>query len=159
MNIRRSVVAIAFLLAMGLTSASAAEYLTVSDANGNKTSFALSEKPTVTFSSENIILTAGDQTVEYPLTEYRSFTFTNDNETTAIGQVETAAGSNAVFSFANGIHGEGLEAGSRVVVYNLGGQTVGSAKVSADGSLDIQLDAAGVYVVKTSAKSFKFIKK
>lgn len=39
MNIRRSVVAIAFLLAMGLTSASAAEYLTVSDANGNKTSF------------------------------------------------------------------------------------------------------------------------
>ena len=34
--------------------------------------FALSEKPTVTFTSTAMVLTAGSQTVEYPLTDFRA---------------------------------------------------------------------------------------
>lgn len=151
--------ALALACSMTVFTANAADWLTVTDAQGNKTSFALSTSPKVTFTSENLVLTAGDQTVEYPLADYSKFEFTDDNQTTGIKTVDNT-GSNAVFSFGESVHGEGLKAGSRVSVYSVGGQMVGSATVSANGSVDIPLNGGnGVFIVRSASKSFKFIKK
>lgn len=150
--------AIAALLSLTSLSAHAADYVTVSGNDGSKVSFALSETPMVTFTAENLVITAGSQTVEYPRTDYRIFTLTDDNQTTAIDKVDSD-GSNVIFSFADGIHGEGLKSGSRVVVYSINGQMVGSASASAGGSVDIPLQGNGIYIVKSAAKTFKFIKK
>lgn len=151
--------AIAAICLLTALTASAANFVTVSGNDGKKVSFALATKPTVTFTEESLVITAGDQTVEYPRTDYRIFTFTDDNQTTAIDKVNGYDGSNVVFSFADGLHGEGLKAGSRVMVFSLNGQMVGSANASANGSVDIPLQGNGVYVVKSAEKSFKFIKK
>lgn len=62
----------------------AASYLTVTDSNGSKTSFEPSQKPAISFTYNSLRLVAGEQTIDYPLTEYRSFTLTDDNETTGI---------------------------------------------------------------------------
>ena len=148
---------VTLLASMSTLSASAADYVKVSDKDGKDTYFALSEKPTVTFTSTAMILTAGSQTVEYPLTDFRAFAFAN--QSTGIGTLD-AEGNSAVFSFGNSLKGEGLKAGSQVAVYTINGQLVGRATVSQNGSVEIPLDGqTGVFVVKSLSKTFKFIRK
>ena len=106
--------AIALLATWGAVSASAADYVKVTDKEGKATTFALTDKPMVTFTSDHLVLTAGSKTVEYPLTDFLSFTFTD--QPTGINTVG-AEQSNAVFSFTNfSVRGEGLKAGTRVSV-------------------------------------------
>ena len=149
--------AVTLLASMSTLSASAADYVKVSDKDGKDTYFALSERPTVTFTSDHLILTAGSQRVEYPLTDFRAFTFAN--QPTGIGSLDVE-GNNAVFTFGNSLKGEGLKAGSQVAVYTINGQLVGRAIVSQSGSVEIPLDGqTGVFVVKSLSKTFKFIRK
>ena len=115
------------LASMTSISVSAAKHVKVSDKDGNNTYFALSEKPTVTFTSTAMVLTAGSQTVEYPLTDFRAFAFEDDP--TGIGTLD-AESNNAVFSFGNSLKGEGLKAGSQVAVYTINGQLVGRSTVA-----------------------------
>ena len=61
--------AVTLLVSMTSISVSAANYVKVSDKDGKDTYFALSDKPTVTFTSTAMVLTAGSQTIEYPLTD------------------------------------------------------------------------------------------
>jgi len=140
--------AVTLLASMSTLSASAADYVKVSDKDGKDTYFALSEKPTVTFTSTAMILTAGSQTVEYPLTDFRAFAFAD--QPTGIGTLD-AESNNAVFSFGNSLKGEGLKAGSQVAVYTINGQLVGRATVSQSGSVEIPLavQAQSLKVTKT----------
>lgn len=150
--------AVTLLASMSTLSASAADYVKVSDKDGKDTYFALSEKPTVTFTSTAMVLTAGSQTVEYPLTDFRAFAFA-DPSSAGIGTLDEE-GNNAVFSFGNSLKGEGLKAGSQVAVYTINGQLVGRSTVSQNGSVEIPLDGqTGVFVVKSLSKTFKFIRK
>lgn len=148
--------AIALLAMWGAVSASAADYVTVTDKEGKATTFALTDKPTVTFTSDHLVLTAGSKTVEYPLTGFLSFTFTD--QPTGINTVG-AEQSNAVFSFTNfSVRGEGLKAGTRVSVYTINGQLVGSAVVNQNGAVEVPFDGQkGVFIVKSLTKTFKFI--
>lgn len=148
--------AIALLAMWGAVSASAADYVTVTDKEGKATTFALTDKPMVTFTSDQLVLTAGSKTVEYPLTDFLSFTFTD--QPTGINTVG-ADQSNAVFSFTNfSVRGEGLKAGTRVSVYTINGQLVGSAVVNQNGAVEVPFDGQkGVFIVKSLTKTFKFI--
>ena len=150
--------AVTLLASMTSISVSAANHVKVSDKDGNNTYFALSDKPTVTFTSTAMILTAGSQTVEYPLTDFRAFAFANP-QPAGIRSLDEES-NNAVFSFGNSLKGEGLKAGSQVAVYTINGQLVGRATVSQNGSVEIPLDGqTGVFVVKSLSKTFKFIRK
>ena len=149
--------AVTLLASMSTLSASAADYVKVSDKDGKDTYFALSEKPTVTFTSTAMVLTAGSQTVEYPLTDFRAFAFEDDPLSI---ESLNGEGNNAVFSFGNSLKGEGLKAGSQVAVYTINGQLVGRSTVSQSGTVEIPLDGqTGVFVVKSLSKTFKFIRK
>ena len=149
--------AVMLLASMTSVSVSAANHVKVSDKDGNNTYFALSEKPTVTFTSTAMVLTAGSQTIEYPLTDFRAFAF--EDQPTNIESLN-AEGNNAVFSFGNSLKGEGLKAGSQVAVYTINGQLVGRSTVSQSGTVEIPLDGqTGVFVVKSLSKTFKFIRK
>lgn len=149
--------AVTLLASMTSISVSAAKHVKVSDKDGNNTYFALSEKPTVTFTSTTMVLTAGSQTVEYPLTDFRAFAFEDDPLSI---ESLNGEGNNAVFSFGNSLKGEGLKAGSQVAVYTINGQLVGRSTVSQSGTVEIPLDGqTGVFVVKSLSKTFKFIRK
>ena len=77
--------------------------------------------------------------------------------------INTAGGEepHAVFSFSSSsVRGEGLKPGSRVEVYTVNGQLVSSARVSQSGSVEAPLNGqTGVFIVKSSNKTFKFINK
>ena len=53
---------------------SADEKVVVTDIKGEKISFLLSTNPIVSFDAYSLILNTNEETVSYPLTEYRSFT-------------------------------------------------------------------------------------
>ncbi len=149
--------AVTLLASMTSISVSAAKHVKVSDKDGNNTYFALSDKPTVTFTPTAMVLTAGSQTIEYPLTDFRAFAFEDDPLSI---ESLNGEGNNAVFSFGNSLKGEGLKAGSQVAVYTINGQLVGRATVSQSGTVEIPLDGqTGVFVVKSLSKTFKFIRK
>lgn len=150
--------AVTLLLSAGTVSAAAADFVKVTDKAGAATTFALSEKPTVTFTADKLVLKAGSQTVEYPLADMVTFEFA-DQPT----GINTAGGeeTHAVFSFSSSsVRGEGLKPGSRVEVYTVNGQLVSSARVSQSGSVEVPLNGqTGVFIVKSSNKTFKFINK
>ncbi|MGP1469352.1 MAG: T9SS type A sorting domain-containing protein [Hoylesella shahii] len=161
MKIRTTIRALvcAIALSFGSAWALAADHVKVSGKTGESTYFKLSDKPTVTFTTNKLVITAGSQTVEYPLTEFRSFEFA-DPSTNGIGAVPSQNESQAVFSFGEDVRGEGLQPGSRVSIFNVSGQLVVSATVNADGAVSLPLNGqTGVFIVKSTSRTFKFIKK
>lgn len=161
MKIRTTIRALvcAIALSFGSAWALAADHVKVSGKTGESTYFKLSDKPTVTFTTNKLVIKAGSQTVEYPLTEFRSFEFA-DPSTNGIGAVPSQNESQAVFSFGEDVRGEGLQPGSRVSIFNVSGQLVVSATVNADGAVSLPLNGqTGVFIVKSTSRTFKFIKK
>ena len=161
MKIRTTIRALvcAIALSFGSAWALAASHVKVSGKTGESTYFKLSDKPTVTFTTNKLVIKAGSQTVEYPLTEFRSFEFA-DPSTNGIGAVPSQNESQAVFSFGEDVRGEGLQPGSRVSIFNVSGQLVVSATVNADGAVSLPLNGqTGVFIVKSTSRTFKFIQK
>ncbi len=161
MKIRTTIRALVLVSALffGSAWAIAANHVKVSGKTGESTFFALADKPTVTFTTNKLVITAGKQTVEYPLNEFRSFEFA-DPSSTGIDTAPSSNESQAVFSFDQSVHGEGLQPGSRVSIFNVSGQLVVSATVNTDGSVDLPLNGqTGVFIVKSTSRTFKFIQK
>ncbi|GAB6983187.1 hypothetical protein JCM15908A_15620 [Prevotella dentasini JCM 15908] len=150
-------IALTLLTTAASVSALAADYVKVSGKDGKATYFALSAQPKVTFEGSELVLTAGQETVNYPLTDVLTFEFAD--ETAGIGSA-SANGGNVVFRLGSSVRGEGLQPGSRVVVYGVNGQTIGAAVADANGSVEISLSGqTGVFIVKSLTKTFKFIRK
>ena len=145
------------LLALGmLLPAVASDCVKVSDAKGENVYFLLADKPVVTFTSDHLVLTTVRQTLEYPIQDYRSFVFAD----APTGILAATSVRTPLFSIGSSLRAEGLEAGSRVAVYDAEGVEVASAKASDEGTVNIPLNGwKGIYVVKSSTKSFKFIRK
>lgn len=142
------------------TRISAANYVKITDSTGQSVTFALSEKPKVTITATNLAITTANDTLYYPLTQYRKFELT-DNETTAISTPTESNGSNIVVKMGQGtLLFEGLKPGSGVAVYNVGGSLTGSAKASSNGNATLNLNGQkGIIIVKTNNKTFKFLNK
>ena len=140
MKIRTTIRALVLASALffGSAWAIAANHVKVSGKTGESTFFALADKP---------------------LNEFRSFEFA-DPSSTGISTAPSPNESQAVFSFGQSVHGEGLQPGSRVSIFNVSGQLVVSATVNADGSVDLPLNGqTGVFIVKSTSRTFKFIQK
>lgn len=134
----------------------ASEYVKVSDANGEAVFFEIAQKPVVSFSSSQVIITAGTQKVEYPLTDYRKLEFT-DQHATAISKI--TEGQNPVFSIGETFRASNLTPHSRVAVYSGNGMLLASASVDGNGQVSMDLSSyKGLLIIKTSTKSFKIIK-
>lgn len=140
----------------------AANYLKVTTADNASQTFALSEYPSVSVGASSLVINAGTQRVELPLSNVISFNITDEGSATGINNVKVAdkTGLNPVFSFDNAVNGNGLEPGSRLAIYSIDGRLVGSAKVSENGTVSVPFNAEkGIFVVKGKGVLFKFIKK
>lgn len=88
----------------------------------NSITLAFDSEPTVTFSETALVVTAGESTLEYPLTSTVTFDFVD-----ASG-VKSVTAPDVRFSFSSSaISVEGLAAGEAVAVYTYGGQMVARA--------------------------------
>lgn len=151
-------IALTFLLLLACYQASAANYVKVSDKDGKPTLFALSDRPEVTFSTSELIITTAKETVNYPLTSLLTFELI-DNDPTSINNIN-ANQENILFSFGDIIKGSGLAPGSRVSVFTINGQTISNTTVDNNGQASLDLNGqTGIFIIKTESKTFKFTKK
>lgn len=134
----------------------AEENVVVTDVNGEKISFLLSSSPIVSFNEQSLIITTDNETVFYPISEYRSFTIESDQS----DLVEvTNSHQNPSFYFNENLVANGLEPSSKVSVYNVLGILISEGSTDENGSLILPINAnkASIYVVSTSVGSFKVI--
>lgn len=134
----------------------AEENVVVTDVNGEKISFLLSSSPIVSFNEQSLIITTDNETVFYPISEYRSFTI--ENVQSDLVDV-TNSHQNPSFYFNGNLVANGLEPSSKVSVYNVSGILISEGSTDENGSLILPINAnkASIYVVSTSVGSFKVI--
>lgn len=120
----------------------------------NSITLAFDSEPTVTFSQTALVVTAGESTLEYPLTSKVTFDFVDASS------VKSVTSSDVHFSFSSSsINVEGLAAGETVAVYTYGGMMV--TKAVADNSGSCTIDAGTLprqpLIVKTNKTAYKII--
>ncbi len=146
-------------LTLFATGVQAASYVKITGPTGQSVVFALSERPKATLTATSLVVTTANDTIYYPLSEYRKFELTD--ETTAISKPRGNDGNDIMVRLSGGkLQMEGLEAGSPVAAYTIGGALAASTKASANGSATLNLSGEkGVIIVKTNGRTFNFISK
>lgn len=155
MRIRMKHMAAAMALAAVATQVQAQELnaVVVTPQSGDAVTIALTETPSVTFSDDAVVVAGSTTTVEYPMDEKATFTFTHS---TGIKALTDGQRGGLTVAVSDALYIGGLAAGEKVSVYNTAGQALASAKASATGSVKIDTDALhGVVIVKTTAKAIK----
>lgn len=126
--------------------------------DGTKVAYALAEKPKVTFTETDLVITANGVEVNYTLENMARFTY-EDNASTVITNLQTDES-----SFK--INGEyllfpALKANSTVSVYSLNGTLVFKKTVRQNGEYAFPLSNlnAGVYMVNVNGLTYKIVKR
>ena len=127
--------------------------------DGTKVAYALTEKPKVTFTETDLVITAKGVEVNYSLENMARFTYEEDNTTTAITNLQT--GESPFKLNGESLLFPALKANSTVAVYSLNGTLVFKKTVRQNGEYAFPLSNlnAGVYIVNVKGLSYKIIKR
>lgn len=126
-------------------------------ASGKQVVCMLDEKPVVTFSGDELVLTTHMNQVSYQSADVLKFTYLYV-EPSGVSQVSTPP---CIFSFrGNTLAVEGAEPDTQISVYSVDGSLIASEKANKKGAASIKLSeqSGKVYVVKTSVANFKITK-
>lgn len=126
--------------------------------DGTKVAYALAEKPKVTFTETDLVITSNDVEVNYNLENMARFTY-EDSTSTAITNLRTDES-----SFK--LNGESLlfpalKANSTVSVYSLNGALVFKKTIRQNGEYAFPLSNlnTGVYMINVNGLSYKIVKR
>ena len=132
----------------------------IHQADGQVATFAFTEKPVVTYSGNDLVLTTTKTSVQYPIYKLKKIDFNvSFDDLTGIKAAKEKA--DAQFRFRDGtLTVRGGEAGSHVYIYNIKGVKVGQYRLDSDGNATIPLSdlSKDFYVVKSQSFTFKFRK-
>lgn len=137
------------------------QYLVLTQTDGTIIAkFALSDSPVMTFQDGDVLVTCGDKTIQSSLEGIVSCTFSNELVTTGIREtVRPSSDGQPQFSFGTASF-EGMQPGSRIIVYTLDGKAVASTVTDGEGRASISFANLqhGVYILRTPGKSYKISK-
>lgn len=123
--------------------------------DGNKTVIlSFGKQPTVTFTDTTMVITAEDDTIEYPLTSTVTFDFIGGSG------VEAVAEPDVHFTFTPyAITAEGLQPGETVSIYTYEGRLVSMTKADATGYWNMSTDGLPKQplIVRTNQTAYKII--
>lgn len=149
---------ILFLTALFLSSmASAQNYLTITQKNGDQFSYAFSDKPVVTYTETDLVLTTEDTEIQFPLSGLQKFTF--EDAPTSVQETITASATISVSN--NTVTICSAKADAQVQLIAVDGKIVRTYKTDAEGNLSFSIAdlATGIYVVKSESLTCKISKK
>ena len=152
------------LLFMLLTIATMAVWaqnaIAIYQKDGKVARFAFSEKPVVTYSGADLVMTTTKTSVHYPLNMLKKLIF-EDEMTMTVDVKEVEVKSSVQFSFKGGaLSITGGDPQSLVSLINVKGMSVRQYRLDSNGSVEIPTQSldSDIYIVKTSSVSFKFRK-
>ncbi len=121
--------------------------------------YAFEDKPVISYTGEELVITTSSTSVQYPLAYLRKLTLESDWDTaTAIGEVTKP---DTEFHFTDqGATVRGEKPGTPFQVFDMKGARVYQGTIDAEGRADIRMSRlpAGIYVIKTQSTSFKIRK-
>lgn len=126
--------------------------------DGTKIGYAFSEKPVITYTGSDLVITTTHAAVHYPLALLSRLTLELDGLPEGIAAPTI---SEVKFSITpQGVEILGEEPGSSYRLYNLEGRTFANGRIDAAGRAFIPLAdlSKGTYIVKTHSASFKILK-
>ena len=137
------------------TPSLADSYVKVTTQAGKVTLFTLSEQPTITFSTDSVLVSTVSLKLSYPASEQLTFELTD--QTAAVNLAHTTG--TVQFHMGDNLDVTGLEPSAPVVLYDAQGRKLASARATQQGSAHVSLSGLhGVIIVKTPQKTFKMIK-
>ena len=126
--------------------------------DGTQVAYALAEKPKVTFTETDLVITANGVEVNYTLENMARFTY-EDNTSTGITNLQT---DESTFKLdGESLLFPALKANSTVSVYSLNGTLVFKKNVCQNGEYAFPLSNlnAGVYMVNVNGLTYKIVKR
>ena len=126
--------------------------------NGTKVAYALAEKPKVTFTTTDLVVTSNGLEVNYTLSEMARFTYESD-ALTAITNLNN--GKTSMSLYGESLLFPALTEGSTVAIYDMGGKTILSKSITTTGEYSFPLSNlnAGVYMVSVNGLTYKIVKR
>ncbi len=126
--------------------------------SGEKVSYLLSDRPVVSYSGDDLLLTTTEVSVAYPLGDLHKFTF-DESSTTGIGDAIEDVSSSMEYR-DNTLFFTSLNSGSMVWIYSTSGHLMDSGKADANGALTFSVSTyeKGMYILKTETLTYKIIK-
>ena len=132
--------------------------LTIHQKDGQQFSFGFSEKPVITYTENEMVLTTTRTTVKYPLSSIAKLTFPD----TGTGVEETAADTDeakiSLDSYTVRI--SGAKSGQTVFVTDASGKTLSTYETDQDGSVTFSIAdlPQGIYIIKSESLTCKILK-
>lgn len=147
MTMKKLLLLLLLLTAVGTTRLMAQNSLTVTLADGTQHVYQLSERPEMLWEGDNIIITTATTELTVPRTEFKSFSV---SESSAIEAFKNG-GSRVTISADGHLQAEGLKAGSTLSVYDAAGRQLSRQTIAANGRATVNLShqPSGTYFVKT----------
>jgi hypothetical protein len=159
-NLRTILVALALL---GFITAKAdaqgtVKGIVIETAGGQRTEYALTETPKLTYDGNTVTLTTTKVSVDYTASNILKVMLT-DISSTGINDVESSLGN--ILLSNDEVRMSGLAADESVTLYNVNGMLLSSWKATSMGELTISLSdlSRGVYIIKANHQSFKVTRK
>jgi hypothetical protein len=142
------------VLACGVCFADGARFLVVNSKDGTKTTFALADKPKVSFVDGELSIVSNSQTFTTNIANVKDYTFAE--ESTGIGKVIK----NGNLKFENGyVVFSGLTVGSKVSAYMQDGRMIKECTANANGTAFIDLSTLpkGIIILHSSKTDIKVV--
>ncbi len=142
-----------------MTHISAQNTLTIHQKDGRLFSYGFLEKPIITYTETDLVLTTAHIVVEYPLSAISKFTFTETE--TSVSDVETDVVTPILELKDNTVHISGAKPQQTISLIGTDGKIVSTFKTDANGYVTFSIVALpeGVYIVKSESLTFKISKR
>lgn len=149
------------LLGLGAVGAEAqgtVKGIVIETAGGQRTEYALTETPKLTYDGNTVTLTTTKVRVDFTASNIVKVMLT-DISSTGIDDVESSRGDIQLSN--DEVRMSGLVAEESVTLYNVNGVLLSSWKATSTGELTISLSdlSRGVYIIKANHQSFKVTRK
>ena len=143
---KRLLLSLLAILAAATAPRAEVDLVVVHQKSGGTVEFAFLEKPVVTYSGDNLVVTVQEGSVSFPLSDVQKFTFGKfDGEPSEWTRISAPAN----------------VAPQPTFIYNVGGVLMRTLQPGDDGSTPASLDGlpAGIYIIKNGKTTYKTIKR
>lgn len=145
------------LLAILGSSTAKSQTLVIWQKDGSKVYYSLDEQPKTTFTTENLVITTNNATINYPLSKIQRYTY----EEGSLGINNIKADGVVISHHHDVITITGLPKGKSIHIHSIDGKQLLSKQ--SDGSnrqvISLSQFPTGVYVIKAETVNYKFMKR
>lgn len=155
---RKFICSLILLIVTSTLTVSAQNTLTIHQKDGKVFGYGFSEKPVITYTETDLVLTTSKAVVEYPLSAVSKITFT-DSET-AVSEIQSETKSPILQLDNYTVYISGAEASQLVSLIDTNGKVLSTFKTDANGSVSFSITELpeGIYIIKTKSLTCKISK-